>query len=71
MQGQPYIMTKPLHPSQKTKEMESNLEVRINVIPNFELEKLILSFGEQVKVIYPETLKTKIKQRLTTAKENY
>ncbi len=69
--AKPYIITKPLHPSQKTKEKGADLEVRITVIPNFELEKLILSFAEQVKVVYPETLKTKIQQRLYLARENY
>lgn len=69
--AKPYIMTKPLHPSQKTKHVGASLEVRISVIPNFELEKLILSFAEQVEVIYPETLKNKIQERLDLALENY
>src|SRR5690554_4104661 len=53
----PYVITKPLHLSQKVNSDESGLTVRINVIPNFELERLILSFGEQVEVISPIDLK--------------
>ncbi len=43
----PYVKTKPLHLTQKNQEVENGLEVRLTVIPNFELEKLILSYGEQ------------------------
>ncbi len=56
----PYIITKPLHPSQKHKITAEGLLVRINVIPNYELEKLILSFGENVKVISPQNFKNLI-----------
>ena len=40
----PYVITKPIHPSQKHKNDPTGLEVKIKVIPNFELERLILSF---------------------------
>lgn len=63
----PYVITKPIHPSQKHKNDPSGLEVKIKVIPNFELEKLILSFGEQVKVITPHNFKERITQRLKSA----
>lgn len=67
----PYIITKPLHPSQKHKNEPAGLEVRIKVIPNFELEKLILSFGEQVKVISPQAFKERISNRLNSARLLY
>lgn len=63
----PYIITKPIHPSQKHKSISTSLEVKINVIPNFELEKLILSFGEQVKVIAPDVFKKRINDRIAAA----
>jgi predicted DNA-binding transcriptional regulator YafY len=63
----PYIETKPIHPTQKHKRIDSGLKVSIKVIPNYELEKLILSFGESVKVLYPESLSQKIKQKLEKA----
>jgi predicted DNA-binding transcriptional regulator YafY len=66
----PYVSTKPLHLSQKTKQLDSGLEVRIKVIPNFELESLILSFGENVKIIEPEWFKNKIKDRQLKAVEH-
>jgi predicted DNA-binding transcriptional regulator YafY len=63
----PYIITKPIHPSQKHKNDSTGLEVKIQVIPNFELERLVLSFGEQVKVISPENFKEKVYTRLKSA----
>lgn len=63
----PYIITKPIHPSQKHRNDPSGLEVKIKVIPNYELERLILSFGEQVKVISPQDFKERIAQRLNAA----
>lgn len=63
----PYVTTKPLHPSQKQKNNDQDLEVRIRVIPNYELEQLILSFGEKVKVLGPPGLKARIARRLQQA----
>jgi predicted DNA-binding transcriptional regulator YafY len=63
----PYVITKPLHPTQKHKNDLTGLQVTIKVIPNFELEKLILSFGEQVKVVSPQGFKERIAQRLKSA----
>jgi hypothetical protein len=47
------------------------LEIRINVIINYELEMKILSFGEKVKVITPEKLVVKIKERIKQQLKNY
>ena len=60
----PYIKTKPLHGSQKTvSEDESGYTISIEVIPNYELESMILSFGNQCEVLAPEDLKEKIFNR--------
>lgn len=68
----PYIVTKPLHWSQKTKQLnDGSLEIRIKVMLNYELEMRILSFGEKVKVLAPESLVLKIKDRIKTQLNNY
>lgn len=67
----PYILTKPLHPSQKHKDDPGGLEVKIKAIPNYELERLVLSFGEQVQVISPQDFKERIFQRLISAGRLY
>jgi predicted DNA-binding transcriptional regulator YafY len=60
----PYVETKPIHPSQKSEWVDVKLRVAIEVIPNYELESLILSFGENVRVLEPEELKNHISSRL-------
>src|SRR6056297_1261053 len=63
----PYVETKPLHPSQKSEWLNDKLRVTIEVIPNYELESLILSFGEKVKVEKPVNLAKLIKERFKLA----
>lgn len=61
----PYVLTKPLHRSQQLiEENETGIIIRIDVVLNFELEKEILSFGENVKVLAPRLLMSRIKRRL-------
>lgn len=67
-----YINTKPLHQSQKKlKKVENGYETSIFVIPNIELEKLILSFGENVIILSPESLKEKLRSRIETLNQHY
>jgi predicted DNA-binding transcriptional regulator YafY len=67
----PYIKTKPIHETQKHYEVEEGLLVKIKVIPNFELEQLILSFGDGVKVVSPIHLKEKIFSRIQNSLNHY
>lgn len=61
----PYVKTKPLHPTQKLIEEDAEkCIVSIEVIPNYELESVILSFGENVHVIEPIELQKKISERI-------
>ncbi len=65
----PYVQTKPIHPSQKSEWVDGKLRVTIEVIPNYELESLILSFGGKVKVKRPQNLIQIIKTRLNNTTE--
>jgi predicted DNA-binding transcriptional regulator YafY len=68
----PYIITKPLHASQKVlKEDKEGTIFSIEVVWNFELEREILGFGEQIKVLSPKRLCGKITSRLKNAVERY
>lgn len=67
----PYVITKPIHPTQKIKTVEDGIEVSINVVPNYELEKLILSFGETVKVLSPEYFQKIIYDRVYKSNQLY
>lgn len=63
----PYIETKPLHGSQKIKSRDkTHTKISIEVIPNYELEALLLSFGERVQVLEPTDLKTRLSERIKT-----
>ena len=67
-----YVKTKPLHGSQRVfDENELGGVVEIEVMPNFELEQLLLSFGERVKVLAPKGLVEIIKNRIATNLKNY
>lgn len=67
-----YIESKPLHGSQKSVWIESNiLEVHLKLFINYELEHLILSYAESVKVMEPKSLADKIKIRLTNSQKLY
>ncbi|HWK07669.1 MAG TPA: WYL domain-containing protein [Puia sp.] len=68
----PYVLTKPLHPSQSIlKEDEDGLVIRIDVVLNFELEREILGFGESMQVLGPRQLASRIKRRLELARRSY
>jgi len=67
-----YISSNPVHPYQKHKWLDSEtLEVNLELIINFELERLICSYAEFVKVIQPHSLAVRIKKRLQTGAEQY
>jgi predicted DNA-binding transcriptional regulator YafY len=71
-QQAPYIITKPLHGTQKKKSLDkTGLVVTIEVIPNVELEQLILRHGENCMVMEPKSLFKKIQSRVKSALENY
>src|SRR5690606_1463945 len=69
---EPYIRTKPIHEFQSTlRVFEDGFKFYIKVIPNQELESLVLGFGENLKVLEPIEFKEKIKKRLKLNLENY
>lgn len=67
----PYIHTKPLHGTQKEKWDDNGLTITIEVIPNYELEQLILRYGENCVVLEPEELKEKILSRIGKSLSTY
>ena len=60
----PYIITKPIHETQQHILLQDgSLQVTLQLSINNELKQLILSFGADVKVITPESLKAFIKEQ--------
>ena len=67
-----YMETKSIHETQKNKWIDPDtLEVKIKVVINYELERLILSYCESVNVTAPESLRLKIQQRILEATTRY
>lgn len=68
----PYVLTKPLHPSQKLiDDNEYGITVSLEVQHNFELEKEILGLGDGVVVLSPDRLRANIIERLANALDLY
>ena len=67
-----YVENKPIHETQKHKWIDDEtLEVRFKVIPNYELERLILSYGPSVKIIQPDFLVNNMTISYNKSIENY
>ena len=66
----PYVMTKAIHPSQHIIDVENRI-VEISVIPNRELEALILSFGKDIQVLSPESFRQQIADSIRVAFQQY
>ena len=68
----PYIETKPLHGTQKVIERaEDHIIIQIEVIENFELRQLLLSYGAGVTVVSPTSLRDKLKAEAEKILLNY
>ncbi|WP_281753553.1 helix-turn-helix transcriptional regulator, partial [Neptunitalea chrysea] len=69
----PYVITKPLHSSQVLKEQlaDGSIYITITVQFNYELERLILGFGEAIKVISPNRFRNRIAKKIETANSYY
>lgn len=69
----PYIITKPLHKSQKTIEVYENGSVlfELNVVVNLELIREFFSFADGLTVVQPEHLADYMANKMKGACENY
>ncbi len=69
----PYTLSKPIHKSQELieKREDGSAVISIQVIPNFELMQLLLSFGERIEVLSPATLREEISGRIKNNLQKY
>lgn len=68
----PYVKTKPIHETQKLRMQEDGSSlVNIELYVNYELEQLLLSYCDGLKVISPEDLALRMKERLNAARRLY
>ena len=69
----PYVVTKPLHNSQrliKTND-DGSIIIHLFLIENYELERLLLGFGNGLEILKPERLRNRIKKILEKSIEKY
>ena len=66
----PYVLTKALHHSQRILDVENRI-VEISVIPNRELEALILSFGKDIVVLAPDFYRQQIAEIVRASFQYY
>lgn len=68
----PYVITKPFHRSQRIiKKTDDGVIFNILVQINFELERMILGFGDSIEVLKPQKLRNRMKQKLEKARGFY
>jgi predicted DNA-binding transcriptional regulator YafY len=68
----PYVITKPFHKSQRLiKHTEDGVIFNILVQVNYELERMILGFGDSIEIQKPEKLRNRMITKLQNAVSKY
>ena len=69
----PYVSTKPFHHSQKIVEQREDGSVvfKIKVHLNYELERMILGFGDTLEILEPRRFKRRIISKLKSSLKQY
>jgi predicted DNA-binding transcriptional regulator YafY len=69
----PYVLTKPLHNSQRLiKENEDgSIIIHLFIIPNYELERILLGFGNGLEVLRPEIFRERMRGIIQKAYGRY
>lgn len=72
-QNAPYVITKPFHQSQNIVSINADGSVTFQIFVNlnFELDRLILGFGETIEIISPKKLRRRIKRKTAQAARIY
>jgi predicted DNA-binding transcriptional regulator YafY len=67
-----YLLSSPIHKSQElVEETSENIVLKFKVVPYHELHAKILSYGNHVRVLAPESLKLTIKELLEETLKKY
>jgi predicted DNA-binding transcriptional regulator YafY len=69
----PYVITKPFHQSQKIlqENEDGSIIVTLKLKINYEIERLLMGFGEGLEVIRPNNLRLRMKKKLEQAVKHY
>jgi len=69
----PYVITKPFHHSQKILQTneDGSIIVHLFLIPNYELERLLLGFGNGLEILKPSNLRKRIVRIIEKTYQRY
>ena len=69
----PYVLTKPFHHSQTLVRQhdDGSVNITLKLKINYEIERLLLGFGEGLEILRPEGLRKRIKDKLQKALFRY
>lgn len=69
----PYVLTKPLHSSQRLiqENEDGTIIIHLFLIPNYEMQRLLLGFGDSIEILRPEHLRNRMKKILQNAISRY
>lgn len=68
----PYLLTQPLHESQKViSDTGEGLIISVKIVDNEEFQTLLLGYSDRVAVISPESVKLSLIQKLIAAQQKY
>ena len=68
-----YAMSKPIHGSQKIvqRNLDGSAIVQLEIVPNYEFEQMIMSFGKEAVLLEPVELAQKIKTNIYDLLKKY
>lgn len=69
----PYVLTKPLHQSQhlETRHEDGSITISLQIVLNYELERLLLGYGSHIEVLSPKLLRHNIARQVIMASAKY
>lgn len=69
----PYVITKPLHASQITEQVnnDGSIIISLKLKINYEFERILLGFGNGINVLEPQHIRRRIKLKLEAALKHY
>jgi predicted DNA-binding transcriptional regulator YafY len=72
-QAVPYILSKPIHMNQEIlkRYMDGSLLIRVNLIINYELKSMLLSYGAGVEIRKPKILRAALKEIVAAMMDLY
>lgn len=66
-----YLDTQPLHHSQKITKVANQVHIQLRVLITYELLSILRSYGKDIEVLQPESLRSRMREDLKATFEQY